>query len=87
MAIFHLLGWRELPEDDFQAAVVANIAGEGRVVDGNYSAVRHLIWRRADTVVWLDLPRRLVMRRITWRTVSRTVTRRRLWNGTASART
>ena len=43
--------------------------------------MRELVWDRADTVVWLDLPRRVVMRRITWRTVSRTVTRRRLWNG------
>lgn len=50
-------------------------------MDGNYSAVRDLVWQRADTVVWLDLPRRLVMRRIIRRTVRRTVTRERLWNG------
>jgi hypothetical protein len=31
-------------------------------------------------VVWLDLPRRLVMRRIILRTVRRAVTRERLWN-------
>jgi adenylate kinase family enzyme len=79
-AIFHLPDWRELPEDDFRAAVLAATAGDGWVVDGNYRAVRDLVWSRADTVVWLDLPRALVMRRITWRTLSRMVTRRRLWN-------
>jgi adenylate kinase family enzyme len=50
-------------------------------VDGNYSAVRDLVWARADTVVWLDLPRRTVMRQIIWRTVRRVALRAELWNG------
>jgi hypothetical protein len=48
---------------------------------GNYSAVVDLVWSRAETVVWLDLPRRVVMRRVIGRTVRRTVTRAELWNG------
>ncbi len=80
-SIFHLAGWRELSADDFRTAVLAATAAAGWVVDGNYSAVRDLVWDRADTVVWLDLPRPLVMRRITWRTLMRMITRRRLWNG------
>ena len=36
---------------------------------------------RADTVVWLDYPRLLVMRQIVGRTLRRLVTRQRLWNG------
>jgi energy-coupling factor transporter ATP-binding protein EcfA2 len=32
----------------------AAIAGERWVTDGNKSAVRDLIWPRADTVIWLD---------------------------------
>jgi len=39
------------------------------------------VWARADTVVWLDLPRRTVMRRITWRTLRRVAGRAELWNG------
>ena len=33
------------------------------VVDGNYEAVVSdgPIWRRADTVVWLDVPKRVAM--------------------------
>jgi hypothetical protein len=50
------------------------------VIDGNYSAVLRLVWERADTVVWLDLPRRNVMRRIIWRTIRRAVNRVELWN-------
>jgi adenylate kinase family enzyme len=51
------------------------------VVDGNYSTVRELVWDRADTVVWFDLPYALVMARTIRRTVRRTVTRQELWNG------
>jgi hypothetical protein len=48
---------------------------------GNYAAVRDLVWERADTVVWFDLPRLLVMRRVVLRTLRRAVTRQELWNG------
>jgi adenylate kinase family enzyme len=67
--------------DEFRARVGALVAGDGWVVDGNYSAVRELVWARADTVVWFDLPRRTVMRQILGRTLRRTLTRAELWNG------
>ena len=53
----------------------------GWVVDGNYSVVREIVWERADTVVWFDLPYAVVMARTIRRTVRRTVTRQELWNG------
>src|ERR1700749_1481473 len=40
-----------------------------------------LVWDRADTVVWLDLPRRTVMRQVIWRTLRRVAFRAELWNG------
>jgi adenylate kinase family enzyme len=52
----------------------------GWVVDGNYrSRVADLI--NADTYVWLDYPRWIVMRRVVRRTLGRVVMRRELWNG------
>jgi adenylate kinase family enzyme len=80
-SMFHQPGWVELPVDDFRKRVTEALTAPAWVVDGNYSAVRDLVWQRADTVVWLDLPRRRVMYRIILRTVRRALTRERLWNG------
>jgi adenylate kinase family enzyme len=80
-ALFHQPGWNELPAPEFRRRVAAATEAEGWVIDGNYSAVRSLVWQRADTIVWLDLPRTVVLRRIVGRTLARALLRRTLWNG------
>lgn len=79
--IFHQPGWQPLPTEEFRARVDALTDAPGWVVDGNYSAVRDLVWQRADTIVWVDPPRRTVMRQIVWRTFRRAAFRKELWNG------
>jgi adenylate kinase family enzyme len=80
-SIFHQPGWVELPGEEFRARVGSLAAGDAWVIDGNYTAVRDLVWARADTIVWIDLPRTLVMRRIVGRTLRRAALRQELWNG------
>ena len=80
-SVFHQPGWKALPQPDFREAARAAAAGDGWVIDGNYSAVQSIVWERADTVIWLDLPRPLVMRRLAWRTFRRVAIRQELWNG------
>ena len=80
-AIFHQPGWVELEREEFRARVASGVPQPGWVIDGNYGAVRGLVWDAADTVVWIDLPRSTVMRRLVWRTVRRGVRREELWNG------
>lgn len=80
-AMHHLPGWTPIDPDEFATQVAGVAAGDCWVIDGNYSAVRPLVWARADTVVWLDPPRWVAMRRVAWRSLSRGVTRRELWNG------
>ena len=80
-SVYHQAGWTPLDASEFRDRVAATVAGERWVIDGGYSTVRDLVWARADTVVWLDLPRRTVMRRITWRTLRRVAGRAELWNG------
>lgn len=80
-AIHHEPGWTALDDASFRGRVGSLVAGPRWVVDGNYRQVRDLVWARADTVIWLDLPRRVVVRRVVWRTVRRAATRQELWNG------
>jgi adenylate kinase family enzyme len=80
-AIYHQPGWEPLADDDFKARVDAATETEDWVVDGNYSVVRDVVWNKADTVVWIDLPYLTVMARTIGRTLRRTVTRQELWNG------
>jgi adenylate kinase family enzyme len=79
--IFHQPGWTAIDGDIFKARVLEAIAAPRWVVDGNYSTVHDLVWERADTVVWFDLPFAVVMARTIRRTVRRVVTRQELWNG------
>lgn len=80
-SIVHQAGWNDLAGEELRGRVSAAISGDRWVVDGNYRAVLDLVWERADTVVWLDLPRRVVMRRVIARTLRRALTRQELWNG------
>ena len=80
-SVFHQPGWVPLPTPEFRRRVAAEAASEGWVIDGGYSKVRDIVWARADTVVWLDLPRRTIMRRIVWRSFRRAAGRVELWNG------
>ena len=41
--------------------------------------MRDLTWRPADTLVWLDLPFALVIWRLFWRSLRRSVTKEKLW--------
>ncbi|MEQ8457500.1 MAG: hypothetical protein RLO52_13735 [Sandaracinaceae bacterium] len=80
--VHHMAGWTPRPEGEARAEIAAFTDGEPRwVVDGNYAMYRELIWGAADTVVWLDLPRAVVMRSLLRRTLRRLVTREVLYNG------
>ncbi|OLZ74703.1 hypothetical protein AV521_03705 [Streptomyces sp. IMTB 2501] len=55
-------------------------AGPHWIVDSvGYPEVRDLLWDPADTVLWLDHPRRVIMPRILCRSLRRTVTREALF--------
>ena len=81
-SVFHLPGWAELPADEFRDVVRAFTDGDAWVVDGNYTSqgITDLVWPRADTVVWLDLPRSQTMRRVGARTIRRIFRGEKLWN-------
>jgi adenylate kinase family enzyme len=79
-ALHHGPGW--VPRPEFAEDVRRFAARDEWVTEDQYhSILGDLLWERADTVIWLDLPRRTIMWRVIRRSVSRAITRRELWNG------
>jgi adenylate kinase family enzyme len=73
--------WQPKPTPRFRELVAQLVAQPHWIADGNYSAVRDLIWPRATTVVWLNYRLSTILWRLFWRTVARMLTRRTLWHG------
>ncbi|MCE1180234.1 MAG: AAA family ATPase [Micrococcales bacterium] len=78
-ALHHGPGWTRRPT--FDADVAALVAQEAWVTEWQYSEVRPLLLARAQLLVWLDLPRPVVMAQVVRRTLRRRLRREELWNG------
>lgn len=65
-------GFATVPVETLRERVGAAVAEPRWVADGNKSAVRDLVWARADTVVWLDYPLWVSLPRLAGRAGRRT---------------
>ena len=81
LPVFHLdqmfwqPGWVKPSDELFDRRVREAVVGESWVIEGNYDR-RSFKWRlpRADTLIWMDMPRMTCLRRVlgrTWRGVHR----------------
>lgn len=57
------------------------LSADAWVLDGNYKKATSIKWRRAQIVVFLDLPFPIVFYRVVKRSLVRSITRQRLWHG------
>lgn len=74
--------WVEPETAVFRERVHQALAVEAWVTDGNYQGrLGTLVWERADTVVWLDLPLAVSLWRICRRAIPRILRREMLWVG------
>jgi adenylate kinase family enzyme len=82
-SVFHREGLADEAHEDFLPILDEFTSADRWVVDGNYTSqgTTEVVWPKADTFVWLDLPRRVAMARVVRRTVKRTVCREELWEG------
>lgn len=82
-ALWWQRGWTHVEPHELERCVLTRLDGVSRwVVDGNYlDEVAPAVWRLADTLVWLDVPRSTGFRRTVLRTLRRAVTRKELWSG------
>jgi energy-coupling factor transporter ATP-binding protein EcfA2 len=71
-ALYFGPGFSTVPLPVLRERTTEAISGERWVTDGNKSAVRDLVWPRADTIVWLDYPVAVSLwrlgKRALWRT-------------------
>ena len=83
-ALHHGPNWSEPTAEEFRARVREAMEAnpDGWVIDGNYEAkLGDTLIGAADTIVWLDLPLRLKLRRVGRRTRERIRNDVELWNG------
>lgn len=79
-ALFWKPEWQPSDDDEFQQRIREATAGDRWVVAGNYRRhTRESVWPRAETIVWLDFPTRVVLRRIVTRSWQRSRRNELLW--------
>lgn len=81
-ALHHGPDWSEPPLEEFRQRVTEATAGDRWVVDGNYdSKLGDALLERAELVVWLDPPLRMILARLRRRTAERIRSGTELWAG------
>ncbi len=74
-------GWTPSADDEWRPKLEAAITAPRWVIAGNYSRVAMpTAWPHADTVIWLDFPLHLTLRRIVLRSWKRSRSGELLWN-------
>ena len=61
--------WTGTPKDEWEEVVHREIEKPEWIMDGNFGGTREMRMRAADTIIMLDLPRRVCMYRILKRTI------------------
>ncbi len=83
-ALYHGPNWTPASPEELRRRVENTLAraSDGWVVDGNYPfRIGGFVLADADTFVWLELPLRVSLSRLTRRTWRRLQTREELWAG------
>jgi adenylate kinase family enzyme len=80
-ALYWLPDWRPREESQFQELVFEAVAGDQWVIDGNYSRLQDLIFRRATILIWLNFSFPRVLLRGLARTIRRVLTAEAVYAG------
>jgi adenylate kinase family enzyme len=79
--LYHGPNWAPAEPARFQADVQELAETDAWIADGNYPAARDVLWRRAELVVFLDVPRWRVITQLAARSFGRVARGTTLWNG------
>ncbi len=86
-ALYWERDWMPTSDETFRARVADALSPDAWVADGGYQVARDIVWGRADMVVWLDYPLRVILPRYARRTVSRVRSGEEFWPGTGNRET
>ncbi len=73
--------WTPTPASELRPLVAEATRASRWVSDGNYSALRDILWTRAETIVWLNYSFTTTFNRVLRRTLHRMFTRAELFSG------
>ena len=76
-----LPNWVERHDEEFRELVNKATASDTWVIDGNYSVVKDIFWPRATQIIWLNHSFHLVLYRSITRSITRIVTKKKLFSG------
>lgn len=81
-ALFWGPNWTPVPTSDFHARVRESLTADAWIADGNYGGeVAEMMVKRAELIIWLDLPLRVCLPRLVRRSIRRAATRQELFAG------
>ena len=80
-ALFWKPNWTKSTDEEFFPRLKEALSSDDWVLDGNYQRTQPIKWRRVQTVVYLDLPFRVVLYRMIRRCLVRGWRREELWAG------
>ena len=79
-ALYWDQNWTPKETDDFRELVEHATTNSKWACDGNYRAVRDIIWGRVDTIIWLNFPFYVVFGRAIRRTFTRCFRKTKLYS-------
>lgn len=73
--------WTETPREQMRRDIGIQTDQPSWVCCGNYSFLRDIVWKKADTIIWLNYSFPIVASRALRRTIGRSLRQEELWNG------
>ena len=73
--------WQESDLEEFRERVDIFTQKERWIVDGNFTQVRDLTWKRATSIIWLDFSLPIILKRFFIRAITRSLSGKVLWHG------
>ena len=79
--LYWLPNWTIRPPEECGALIEEAVAPSEWIICGNQSKYRHLIWPKADTIIWLDLPLHILFWRLLKRGIQQMASGQTICNG------